>query len=92
MTRNVKASWAATVALASGSALAVAIASIAGFRSGRGDEDALVRELQLRQSKIDQLSADLDKARADRDRLDAELHAAKGAPASRPTHGRRGSE
>ena len=92
MTRTMKASWAVTVALASASALAVTIAGIAGFRSGRGAEDALVRELQLRQTKIDQLNVDLEKARADRDRLDAELRAAKASPASRPAHARHSTD
>ena len=79
------------MALASVSALAVAVTGLVGFRSGRGESEALVIELQARQTKIDQLTADLEKARAERDRLDAELRAARGAPPpppQRPSHAR----
>jgi hypothetical protein len=84
------APWAATAALASGSALAVAIAGMAGFHAGRGDADARVRELLSQQTKIDQLTADLEKARAERERLDAELRAARSSspPTPRPSHAR----
>jgi hypothetical protein len=85
-----KASWAVTVALAALTALSVAVTGLVGWRTGRGDAESLVLQLHTQQAKIAQLTSDLDKIRAERDRMDAELRAAKSMPPAPPRPTRAG--
>ena len=70
-------------ALASVSALAVALSGLAGFRSGRGEVNVLAGELHAQRATIDKLTGDLQQARDERDRLAAELRA-RPAPSATP--------
>jgi hypothetical protein len=77
--------WASTAAIASVSALAVTLAGIVGYRVGRAESDPLLLQVQGQKTAIDALSADLERVRAERDRLAAELRD-KPPQANRPRH------
>jgi hypothetical protein len=72
------------MALATASAMAVAVTGLVGFRAGRGDATTLAVQIQLQQTTIAELADDLTKARAERDKLQAQATPAQ-APTPAPT-------
>jgi hypothetical protein len=80
--------WVSTAAISSISALAVTVAGLAGFHAGRSESAPLQLQIQGQKTTIDNLNAELDKVRADRDRLAAELRD-RPPQATRPRHGGR---
>ena len=79
--------WASTAAIASVSALAVTVAGLVGFRAGRADPEPLLLQIQSQKTTIDGLNAELERVRAERDRLSAEPRD-KPPQANRPRHPR----
>jgi hypothetical protein len=75
---------ASTIALASVSAMAVAITGLVGFRAGRAEQKSLALQIQIQESTIAELAEDLTRTRAERDKL-AEARANQAPPASTTT-------
>jgi outer membrane murein-binding lipoprotein Lpp len=76
-------SLVSTAAIASVSALAVAVSGIAGFRSSRGEVDVLAGEVKAQRATIDRITSDLQALRDERDHLAAELRA-RATPSATP--------
>jgi Tfp pilus assembly protein PilN len=79
--------WASTAAIASVSALAVTLAGLVGFRAGHAESETLLLQMQGQKTTIDGLNAELERVRAERDRLAAEPRD-KPPQANRPRHAR----
>jgi hypothetical protein len=79
--------WASTAAIASVSALAVTVAGLVGFRAGRAEPEPLLLQIQSQKTTIDGLNAELERVRAERDRLAGEARD-KPPQANRPRHPR----